>query len=125
MGRELVTVGLAGERGKKIDRTRHVIKAAFMQRTLERTVKRSITFRAPHLLPLVRLWLRLSEHPDDRAAYIQLRLLQKSCVDRCPRCQSRLTVAGYSRTEAPYMESERLACGSCETTYVLREKHVS
>jgi MinD superfamily P-loop ATPase len=90
---------------------------------MQRTMVRTITVRAPALAPLVELWLRLSEVPNDRRAYIQLRLLEKEGVDRCPRCQSQLSVDGYSITSAPYSRTERLTCAGCQTDYILSETH--
>ncbi len=87
------------------------------------TLEQEVSLKAPQLLPLVTLLLRAHEQPEDKTAYIQLRLLAQQGADRCPSCSERLGLEGYRRTRTGFSEREAISCTGCRTSFVLRERH--
>ena len=92
-----------------------MLKTITQQRTRVRV-------RAEGLKPLVALWLATQNDPDDRSAYIKLRLMEQSGVDRCVGCESQLSIEGYRRTETDYCKSESIACHTCDLVFMVDER---
>lgn len=86
------------------------------------TVEQEVSIRAPQLRPLVHLMVRVHEAPDDKTAYIQLRLMAQQGADRCPSCETRLRLEGYRRTRTAFSEQEAISCRGCHTSFVVNEQ---
>jgi hypothetical protein len=86
------------------------------------TVEQEVSLKAPQLLPLVNLLLLAHERPEDKTAYIQLRILAQQGADRCPSCSERLGLEGYRRTRTGFSEREAISCSCCRTSFVVRER---
>ena len=90
--------------------------------TTEIETTRTLTLRAPQLRNVVRLMFQARSEPDDRRAYIQLELMRSHGLDRCPNCDTGLSLDGYRRTSTGFSERETLSCGGCSTSYILYER---
>jgi len=95
------------------------------QITYEITRTRSVTVSAPLLYDIVEVMLRAHHHPNDARARIQLGLIKKEGLNRCPSCRDELSVLGYRRTLTAFEERETIQCGGCRTVFSLRQKLVA
>lgn len=89
--------------------------------TTERT-RPSVIVSAPALGTVVDVLLAVKAHPEDKRAQIQRGLLARSRADRCPACQSVLSLDGYAHTRTEALDRETLACSGCALVYVVRER---
>lgn len=95
------------------------------QITFEITRPRTVTVPAAPLRGIVEVMLRAHNAPQNASAHIQLRLLEKEGLNRCPCCSDPLSVLGYRHTKTSFEERETIRCAGCQTVFSLHEQQVA